>query len=80
MHKTIFEALHWASSYLEANGREGNAARLLLQHVVQTNYSGLMMKMHDAISEAQVQQFTNAIEAHVKGRPVQYITGVEEFY
>lgn len=80
MHKTIFEALHWASSYLEANGREGNAARLLLQHVVQTNYSGLMMKMHDAISEGQVQQFTNAIEAHVKGRPVQYITGVEEFY
>lgn len=80
MHKTNFEALHWASSYLEANGREGNAARLLLQHVVQTNYSGLMMKMHDAISEEQVQQFTDAIEAHVKGRPVQYITGVEEFY
>lgn len=80
MHKTNFEALHWASSYLEANGREGNAARLLLQHVVQTNYSGLMMKMHDAISEEQVLQFTNAIEAHVKGRPVQYITGVEEFY
>lgn len=80
MHKTNFEVLHWASSYLEANGREGNAARLLLQHVVQTNYSGLMMKMHDAISEEQVLQFTNAIEAHVKGRPVQYITGVEEFY
>lgn len=80
MHKTNFEALHWASSYLEANGREGNAARLLLQHVVQTNYSGLMMKMHDAISEEQVLQFTNAIEAHVKGHPVQYITGVEEFY
>ncbi|WP_274309095.1 peptide chain release factor N(5)-glutamine methyltransferase [Solibacillus daqui] len=80
MHKTIFEALNWASSFLENNGREGNAARLLLQHVLQTNYSGLMMKMHDEISAGQMQQFTAYIEAHVKGRPVQYITGVEEFY
>lgn len=80
MNKTIFEALNGASSFLEDNGREGNAARLLLQHVLQINYSGLMMKMHDEISVEQEQQFTAYIEAHIKGRPVQYITGVEEFY
>lgn len=80
MNKTIFEALNWASSFLEDNGREGNAARLLLQHILQTNYSGLMMKMHDPITEQQHEQLEQFLDAHSKGRPVQYITGVEEFY
>lgn len=80
MNKTIFEALNWASSFLEDNGREGNAARLLLQHILQTNYSGLMMKMHDPITEQQHEQFEQYIQEHITGRPVQYITGVEEFY
>lgn len=80
MHKTIFEALNGASSFLEENGREGNAARILLQHILQTSYSGLMMKMHDTLPEEQHHQFDAFIQEHVKGRPVQYITGVEEFY
>lgn len=81
MHKTtIFEALNGASSFLEENGREGNAARILLQHILQTSYSGLMMKMHDTLPEEQQQQFDAFILEHVKGRPVQYITGTEEFY
>ncbi|MGN7478180.1 peptide chain release factor N(5)-glutamine methyltransferase [Solibacillus silvestris] len=80
MRKTIFEALNGASSFLEENGREGNAARLLLQHILQTNYSGLMMKMHDRLTDEQQQQFDAYIKEHIKGRPVQYITGVEEFY
>lgn len=80
MYKTIFEALNGASSFLEENGREGNAARLLLQHILQTNYSGLMMKMHDAMTDEQATLFQSYIELHVKGQPVQYIMGVEEFY
>ena len=80
MHKTIFEALNGASSFLEQNGREGNAARLLLQHILQTNYSGLMMNLHDSLTVEQQQQFDAYIKEHIKGRPVQYITGVEEFY
>ncbi|MEK4424016.1 peptide chain release factor N(5)-glutamine methyltransferase [Solibacillus sp. FSL K6-1523] len=80
MHKTILEALNGASSFLVENGREGNAARLLLQHILQTNYSGLMMKMHDGLTEEQQHDFDQFIEQHVKGIPVQYITGEEEFY
>ena len=80
MHKTIFEALNGASSFLEKNGREGNAARILLQHILQTSYSGLMMKMHDVLPEEQQQQFDDFIQEHVKGLPVQYLTGVEQFY
>ncbi|MEK4228337.1 peptide chain release factor N(5)-glutamine methyltransferase [Solibacillus sp. FSL H8-0538] len=80
MRKTIFEALNGASSFLEEKGREGHAARLLLQHVLNTNYSGLMMHMQDQLTDEQYATFTKYIEAHVEGRPVQYITGVEEFY
>lgn len=80
MHKTILEALNGASSFLVEKGREENAARLLLQHVLQTNYSGLMMCMHDPISDEQLTIFEQMVEEHATGRPVQYITGVEEFY
>lgn len=80
MHTTIFEALNGASSFLVDKGREANAARLLLQHVLQTNYSGLMMRMHDGITSEQLVTFKSFVEAHALGRPVQYITGVEEFY
>lgn len=79
MHNTL-EALNWASSFLEEQGREGNAARLLLQHVLETNYSGLMMRMHEPLTEKQVETFEQFIHMHATGKPVQYITGVEEFY
>lgn len=38
------------------------------------------MKMQDTLTEEQQNQFDGFIQQHVKGRPVQYITGVEEFY
>lgn len=79
-NKTIFEALSWASSFLVANGRDENAGRLLMQHILQTNYSGTMMRMHDELSPAQLNHFEDYVEQHINGRPVQYITGVEEFY
>ncbi len=78
--KTYLEALNWASSFLAEHGREQNAARLLLQHVANTNYSGLMMRMHEELPKVQNDQFEQAIFAHKEGKPVQYITGVEEFY
>ena len=80
MHKTIFEALNGASSFLVSRGRDENAARLLLQHILQTNYSGLMMRAHDELSPEQFLTFKQMVEQHADGRPVQYITGVEEFY
>ena len=80
MHKTILEALNGASSFLVDKGRDENSARILLQHVLQTNYSGLMMQVHNEMPAAQFLQFKQMVEDHAAGRPVQYITGVEEFY
>lgn len=80
MHKTIFEALNGASSFLVDKGRDENAARLLLQHVLETNYSGLMMRMHDELPAEQFLKFKQLVERHAEGEPVQYIIGYEEFY
>lgn len=80
MHKTILEALNGASSFLIDKGRDENSARILLQHVLGTNYSGLMMRVHDDMPAEKFLQFKQMVEAHAAGRPVQYITGVEEFY
>lgn len=80
MHKTNFEALNGASSFLVDKGRDENAARLLMQHVLGTNYSGLMMRMHDELPAEKFLQFKQMVERHAEGEPVQYIIGYEEFY
>ncbi|MCZ8532097.1 peptide chain release factor N(5)-glutamine methyltransferase [Psychrobacillus psychrodurans] len=80
MCKTNFEALTRASSFLEENKREKEVARYLLQHVLQKNYSELMMTIYDDITLEAYQTFWAYIEEHATGRPFQYITGQESFY
>lgn len=80
MRNTVYEALNGASSFLIEKGRDENAARLLLQHILQTNYSGLMMRMQDELTAEQKQQLDAFVAAHAEGRPVQYIIQQEEFY
>ncbi|MEK5484017.1 peptide chain release factor N(5)-glutamine methyltransferase [Viridibacillus sp. FSL R5-0888] len=80
MTRQVFEALNRASSFLQENGREEGAARLLLQHALNTSYTGLMIIMRDEMTEAQWENYFNMIEEHKSGRPIQYITGSEEFY
>ena len=80
MCKTNFEALTRASSFLEENKREKEVARYLLQHVLQKNYSELMMTIYDEITPEVYQTFWSYIEEHATGRPFQYITGQESFY
>lgn len=78
--KFIYEALNGASSFLQDNGREEIAARLLLQHVLKKSYTELLVSMHDKISEDEVRTFWEMVESHAKGMPIQYIIGEEEFY
>ncbi|GEK33256.1 peptide chain release factor N(5)-glutamine methyltransferase [Kurthia sibirica] len=77
---TVFEALKWASSYLEEQNREANAARLLLQHVLNVDYTGLVFKMQEPISKEDFSRFQHYIAEHAAGKPAQYIMGYEEFY
>ncbi|MBQ0139705.1 MAG: peptide chain release factor N(5)-glutamine methyltransferase [Kurthia sp.] len=78
--KHVFEALKWASSYLQDQNREANAARLLLQHVLDKDYTQLTLSMPDELTEEQQRLFVLLVEKHVAGIPVQYLIGTEEFY
>ncbi|KUF35492.1 MULTISPECIES: peptide chain release factor N(5)-glutamine methyltransferase [unclassified Lysinibacillus] len=79
-YKNVMEALEWASSFLVDNGREQTAARIVMQHVLGTSYSEVMLHLQDELTAAQQVKFKALIAEHVNGRPVQYCVGSEEFY
>jgi len=79
-YNNVMEALQWASSFLVDNGREETAARIVMQHILGTSYSEVMLHLQDALTVEQQEKFKELIEEHASGRPVQYCIGSEEFY
>ncbi|MFJ7734227.1 peptide chain release factor N(5)-glutamine methyltransferase [Lysinibacillus sp. NPDC097231] len=79
-YNNVMEALQWASSFLVDNGREETAARIVMQHILGTSYSGVMLHLQDVLTAEQKEKFKELIEEHADGRPVQYCVGSEEFY
>lgn len=76
----VFEALKWASSYLQEHGREEHAGELLLRHALGVTRSEMLMKFRDDMSEESFKLFEQNITLHGKGIPIQYLIGYEEFY
>ncbi|WP_096203035.1 peptide chain release factor N(5)-glutamine methyltransferase [Bacillus sp. FJAT-45350] len=76
----VFEALKWASSFLEEKGQEAPIGEILLKYHMQWNRTTLMMNMHEFLPEESQQRFIKDVEKAATGIPVQYITGEEQFY
>lgn len=76
----VYEALKWASSFLQENGRDENAGEIVICHVLKTNRTGLMMNMREELTEEHEKIFIDFIHKHVAGIPVQYLIGYEMFY
>ncbi|KIL43319.1 peptide chain release factor N(5)-glutamine methyltransferase [Jeotgalibacillus campisalis] len=76
----LYEALNWASSYLEDHNREPFAAELLLRFVLKIDRTQLYMKLRESIEEEDFTLFEIAVEKHADGIPVQHIIGTESFY
>lgn len=66
--------------FLVDNGREETAARIAMQHILGTSYSGVMLHLQDVLTIEQQMKFKELIMEHASGRPVQYCVGSEEFY
>lgn len=80
MAKKVFEALHWASSFLEARGSERMAAEILLCYHLNISRSQMFAIFHDEIPDEKWRQFQADVHKFAEGVPVQYLTGVEHFY
>ncbi|PKG22007.1 peptide chain release factor N(5)-glutamine methyltransferase [Niallia nealsonii] len=76
----IFEALKWASSYLQEHKREEFAAELLLRHVLNISRSELIIQFREELDQDSFCIFEKYVKLHAEGTPVQYIMGYEEFY
>lgn len=80
MCKQIYEALSWASSYLNEHNREQRAGQLLLQHITNKSYAQILADMREQLTEDEQQQFESFVKEHAKGTPIQYLIGQEQFY
>jgi release factor glutamine methyltransferase len=76
----VYEALKWASSILLANGRDENAGEILLKHLLNMDRSQLLAHLQAPLPDGVAEEFKRAVELHISGTPVQYITGTEQFY
>lgn len=76
----IFEALKWASSYLQEHKREEFAAELLLRHVLNISRSELIIQFREELDQSALSIFEKYVKLHAEGTPVQYLMGYEEFY
>lgn len=78
--RKVYEALKWASSLLQAHGRDENGGELLLQHHMKVNRTKMLGMLQDPLSTTVDQLFIHDVEEHVKGIPLQYLIGSESFY
>jgi len=56
-YNNVMEALQWASSFLVDNGREETAARIVMQHILGTSYSEVMLRLRDVLTAEQKEKF-----------------------
>ena len=79
-NSTYREVLKWASSFLEASGKEGIAAERLLMERQQWNRTDFVLHLNEEMPSEIKRQLIEDVAEHGGGRPIQHILGYEWFY
>lgn len=79
---SIANSLREASQALEARGvpEPRREASSLLSFVIGKDRTFLISHAHDPLDETEVDRFREVVARRGKGEPLQYITGVQDFY
>ncbi|MFF2877371.1 peptide chain release factor N(5)-glutamine methyltransferase [Gottfriedia sp. NPDC057991] len=80
MTTKIYEALKWASSFLQEHGRDENVGEIVLKHLLNYNRTELLLNMREDLEENDWKQFQELVHKHIDGQPIQYLIGYEYFY
>lgn len=76
----VYEALKWASSFLEEHGYEAAIGEILLRHHTGWSRTRLFSEYQSELSWEVVKLFQADVKESAGGVPVQHITGEESFY
>jgi release factor glutamine methyltransferase len=79
---TITQILAWAEAELTTHGIANPRldAEVLLAHSLDTNRAGLYARLHTVLSLPQLEAFRQFLHRRLQREPLQYITGVQEFW
>jgi len=79
-NRTYYEALKWASLFVQKNQLDESAATYLLQELSQLDQTHLLIKYRQPMPAQLDEQYVSAINQYVNGVPPQYIVGTAPFY
>lgn len=79
-NRTYYEALKWASSFVQSKQLDESAATYLLQELSHLDQTHLLIKYRQPIPTDLDKRYVKAIEQYEAGVPPQYIIGTAPFY
>ena len=81
---TVGEAIEWGADALDQADEPSRNTRadsmLLLRHVLGIPAAEFYAERERPLTPLQTEQFNTLIRQRVRGKPIQYITGVQEFF
>lgn len=82
MGTSIAEALLHGANKLRKAGvpDERREAGSLLMHVLDRDRTHILAHAEDQLTDEQVEKFSESLDARAQGKPLQYITGRQEFF
>lgn len=80
MTECIFEAWNRATLLLEEKELDMGAARIVMEVATGLSGASLLIKQREMMTDEQHEFFWKKIRELEKGKPVQYVVGIESFY